>query len=77
MGADPYAHTTDTVFAAVASVVAALGAEVVALGPNRHDTLVAVVSHVPHLAAATLMTLADERSRGARRPAAVGGGRLS
>src|SRR5439155_8464537 len=36
--------------------------EVVALTPARHDSLVAIVSHVPHLAAATLMTLADERA---------------
>jgi prephenate dehydrogenase len=34
----------------------------VALPPERHDMLVAVVSHVPHLTAATLMRLADERS---------------
>jgi prephenate dehydrogenase len=31
---------------------------VVALAPAQHDALVAVVSHVPHLAAATLMDLA-------------------
>jgi prephenate dehydrogenase len=58
----PTSDTTDEVFATVASVVASLGAEVVALTPQRHDSLVAVVSHVPHLAAATLMTLADERA---------------
>ena len=33
-----------------------------ALPPERHDALVAVVSHVPHLTAATLMRLADARS---------------
>jgi prephenate dehydrogenase len=43
-------------------VVSSLGAEVVALDPVRHDSLVAVVSHVPHLTAASLMCLADERS---------------
>jgi prephenate dehydrogenase len=43
-------------------VVSSLGAEVVVLPPERHDALVAVVSHVPHLTAATLMTLADERA---------------
>ena len=31
-----------------------------ALAPDRHDDLVAVVSHVPHLTAATLMGLATE-----------------
>ena len=58
----PTAATTDAVFAAVASVVSSLGAEVVALPPDRHDALVAVVSHVPHLAAAALMSLADQRA---------------
>jgi prephenate dehydrogenase len=32
------------------------------LPPDRHDALVAVVSHVPHLTAATLMRLAADRS---------------
>ena len=32
----------------------------VELPPERHDALVAVVSHVPHLTAATLMSLAAE-----------------
>jgi prephenate dehydrogenase len=58
----PVSHSDDTVFAQVASIVASLGAEVVALSPERHDQLVAVVSHVPHLTAATLMGLASERA---------------
>jgi prephenate dehydrogenase len=58
----PTADTADETFAGVARVVSDLGAEVVALAPDRHDALVAVVSHVPHLAAAALMTLADERA---------------
>ncbi|CAN5356259.1 prephenate dehydrogenase [soil metagenome] len=58
----PVAHSDDTSFAAVAGVVASLGAEVVALSPERHDEVVAVVSHVPHLTAATLMGLAADRS---------------
>jgi prephenate dehydrogenase len=58
----PTEGTDAGAFAAVRQIVGTLGAEVVALPPDRHDTLVAVVSHVPHLAAATLMRLADERS---------------
>ena len=58
----PTASTTDTAFAEVASIVSSLGAEVVALPADRHDALVAVVSHVPHLAAASLMSLADQRA---------------
>ncbi len=58
----PIATTADETFATVASIVADLGADVVALHPDRHDQVVAVVSHVPHLAAATLMGLASERA---------------
>jgi len=58
----PVEHSDDTAFAHVAAVIAGLGAEVVALSPERHDQLVAVVSHVPHLTAATLMGLASTRA---------------
>ncbi len=58
----PTERTEDTVLARVREVVAGFGAQVIALSPQRHDQLVAVVSHVPHLAAATLMHLADGRS---------------
>ncbi|MFN2609233.1 MAG: prephenate dehydrogenase/arogenate dehydrogenase family protein [Acidimicrobiales bacterium] len=59
---DPGAYTR------VRSVVRALGADVVALPPDRHDELVALVSHVPHLTAATLMGVAAD---GAAEHAAV------
>ncbi|MDX2380062.1 MAG: prephenate dehydrogenase/arogenate dehydrogenase family protein [Acidimicrobiia bacterium] len=58
----PVEHSDDTTFALVTNVVASLGAEVVALTPERHDQVVATVSHVPHLTAATLMGLATDRS---------------
>jgi prephenate dehydrogenase len=58
----PSAVTDETAYATVRSVVSSLGAEVVALDPERHDALVAIVSHVPHLTAATLMGLADDRA---------------
>ncbi|MEY5058717.1 MAG: putative prephenate dehydrogenase [Actinomycetota bacterium] len=54
--------SSDEAFALVAGTVTRFGAEVVALDPDQHDDLVAIVSHVPHLTAATLMGLADERS---------------
>ncbi|CAB4871578.1 unannotated protein [freshwater metagenome] len=57
----PTSDTADSTFAAMAAIAAELGADVVALTPDRHDQVVAVVSHVPHLAAATLMGLASER----------------
>lgn len=58
----PVAGTDDAAFAQIRAVIATMGAEVVALDPAEHDRLVAVTSHVPHLAAATLMDLADESS---------------
>ena len=58
----PGAATLDETYAAVRAVVAELGAEAVTMPPELHDTLVSVVSHVPHLTAATLMRLADERT---------------
>lgn len=58
----PTATTPDSTFATVAAVVAELGADVVALPAERHDQVVAVISHVPHLTAATLMGLASDRA---------------
>lgn len=58
----PTATTDADAYGKVRQVVASLGAEVVSLSPEEHDTLVAVVSHVPHLAAATLMNIADRAS---------------
>lgn len=58
----PTPDTSDSAFQTVAGIVTRLGAEVVALEPAQHDDLVALVSHVPHLTAATLMGLADRRS---------------
>lgn len=64
----PTASTHDAVFSAVATAARELGAEVVAMPADRHDQVVAVVSHVPHLTAATLMGLA---ARGAEEHAAL------
>ena len=58
----PTSTTDDSAFAEVREVVAAFGAHVIVIPPERHDTLVAMVSHVPHLTAATLMRVADGRA---------------
>ena len=58
----PTEATDSDHLATVGSVVRSLGAEVVTLTPERHDALVAVVSHVPHRTAAALMGIADERA---------------
>jgi len=58
----PTESTDDQTFADVSSVVRSFGADVVALPPQQHDEMVAMVSHVPHLAAAALMQLAGRRA---------------
>ena len=63
VGADAASPTPPTPRSpTVAGVVAQLGAEVVAMAPERHDEMVAVVSHVPHLTAASLMGVAADRA---------------
>ena len=56
----PTAETDAGAYARLRTVVSSLGAEAVAIPPDRHDALVAVVSHVPHLTAACLACLAAE-----------------
>ncbi|HUQ39020.1 MAG TPA: prephenate dehydrogenase/arogenate dehydrogenase family protein [Acidimicrobiales bacterium] len=56
----PAAATDAGAYTTLRAIVQSLGAEVVAIDPARHDELVAVVSHVPHLTAATLMAMAAE-----------------
>jgi prephenate dehydrogenase len=43
----------------VRALLADVGADVLAVSPEHHDLLVAFVSHVPQLAATTLMDIAD------------------
>jgi prephenate dehydrogenase len=71
----PVADTDPDAHSLVRSVVSSMGADVVELPLERHDALVAVVSHVPHLTAATLMGLAADRAEehGALRRLAAGG----
>lgn len=58
----PGPHTHDRSYAAVRAAASGLGAEVLTLSASQHDSLVAVVSHVPHLTAASLVLLARERA---------------
>ena len=71
----PTSSTDPGAYARVRSILADLGANVLALTPTQHDSLVAVVSHVPHLAAATLMDLASSlgEEHGALLQLAAGG----
>ncbi len=54
----PTARTDPAAFARLREVISSLGADVIAIPPAGHDRLVALVSHVPHLTAATLMRVA-------------------
>ncbi|MCZ7526018.1 MAG: prephenate dehydrogenase [Acidimicrobiia bacterium] len=54
----PTGRTDPGAFTSLRSLLVGIGAEVVAVTPEHHDDLVAVVSHVPQLAATTLMDVA-------------------
>lgn len=56
----PTARTADDVLARLSGLVHRLGARVVALPPERHDELVAIVSHLPQIAASTLANVAAD-----------------
>ena len=58
----PSDRTDPDAFALVHGMVTSLGADVVSISATEHDLMVAMVSHVPHLTAATLMSLASRRS---------------
>jgi prephenate dehydrogenase len=58
----PTTATDPATYGRLRAVVSSLGADVVAVDPGRHDDLVAMVSHVPHLTAVTLMGLAADRA---------------
>lgn len=58
----PTSHTGNGALAEVSDTVAELGAHALALAPEDHDQLVALVSHVPLLAATTLVRLAESWS---------------
>jgi prephenate dehydrogenase len=49
----------------VHAFVASLGARVISVPADTHDEAVAIVSHVPHVAAAALVDLASARARSA------------
>jgi prephenate dehydrogenase len=59
----PTTHTDPHAYRRLHTLVSRIGARVLAVRPERHDLLVAVVSHLPQLAATTIMNLAAERAR--------------
>lgn len=59
----PLGSTDADAYREVHSFVTSLGARVIAVDPEAHDDAVAVVSHVPHVVAAALIALANERAQ--------------
>ncbi len=60
----PTEQTSAADVAAVVDFWSALGARVVSMSPDEHDRAVAIISHLPHLAAAALAAVTSEAERG-------------
>jgi prephenate dehydrogenase len=59
----PTTHTDPGAYRTLHRLVAGIGARPMAVDPVHHDRLVAVISHLPQLAATTLMNLAAEQAQ--------------
>lgn len=59
----PTERAESSAFQRLHTLLTSLGAHVMAMDPAQHDELLAVISHLPHLTATALMTLAAERGR--------------
>lgn len=55
----PTSRTNGQAFQTIHAIVTQIGANVVALDPERHDRIVATISHLPHLVASALVNLAS------------------
>ena len=58
----PTSKTDMKAFKRLHSLLASIGANVIAVDPDKHDELVATVSHLPHLLSATLVNLAHSHT---------------
>jgi prephenate dehydrogenase len=58
----PSADTDPEAYRGVHALVSAVGARVISVDAGSHDQAVAIVSHVPHVAAAALVDLAAEHA---------------
>jgi prephenate dehydrogenase len=58
----PTSATDTGAYELVHDLAVSFGADVLSVGPDHHDALVALVSHVPQLAATTLMDVAATRN---------------
>lgn len=58
----PGLHTDMHVFRRIHTLLTGLGARVISVDPDEHDSAVAIVSHVPHVAASSLVALAGKHA---------------
>ncbi|MDR0876050.1 MAG: prephenate dehydrogenase/arogenate dehydrogenase family protein [Clostridiales Family XIII bacterium] len=58
----PDADTDPQQFGALHGFIAALGARPITVDPAEHDKAVAIISHIPHIAASSLVALAGKHS---------------
>jgi len=72
----PTARTNPSALALATRFWSALGARLVVTAPQRHDTLLAGISHLPHLVAAALMQTLDRKLGSPAELAAIAGGGL-
>jgi prephenate dehydrogenase len=56
----PTQNTNSQAFQTLHSLLTDIGANVLAIDPQRHDQIVAIISHLPHLVAAALVNLAGK-----------------
>lgn len=59
----PTVDTDPGAYQRLNALIGGIGARPLAVDPSHHDDLVAVISHLPQLAATTLMNLAADRAR--------------
>ena len=59
----PTATTSPSAYQKLHGLLTQIGARVIALSPDKHDQVVAVISHLPHLLASSLMNLAANSAK--------------
>lgn len=59
----PTKKTDAKAFKRLHSLLSKTGAQVIAIPPEKHDQVVAVISHLPHLMASSLVNLAAEQTK--------------
>lgn len=59
----PTEHTDPDALAVMRSLAEAIGSRVITMSPEAHDRCAAIISHLPHLIAAAIVSLAKSRSK--------------